>query len=86
MINLKDQPAQYVTHVAKVTAVDAATLDIELTDPSQPLLTIIAAPEFVAMEKALVVEHGGTDAPDAKETDKATEWLNDNSAGTGPTG
>ncbi|HYZ34959.1 MAG TPA: ABC transporter substrate-binding protein [Crenalkalicoccus sp.] len=84
LINIKDQPAQYVTHIAKVTAIDAGTLDIELSDPSQPVLTIIAAPEFVAMEKALVAEHGGTDAPDAKETDKATDWLNANSAGTGP--
>jgi len=84
VINIKDQPAQYVAHIAKVTAVDPETLDIELSDPSQPLLTIIAAPEFVAMEKALVTEHGGTAAPDAKETDKATEWLNSNSAGTGP--
>jgi peptide/nickel transport system substrate-binding protein len=50
VINIKDQPAHYVTHIARVTAVDAGTLDIELSDPSQPVLTIIAAPEFVAME------------------------------------
>ena len=31
-----------------------------------------------------MIAHGGTDAPDAKEKDKATEWLNENSAGTGP--
>ena len=84
VVNIKDQPAQYVGHISKVTAVDAATLDIELSNPSQPLLTVIAAPEFVAMEKSLVVEHGGSDAADAKETDKATDWLNNNSAGTGP--
>ena len=47
-------------------------------------MTIIAAPDFGVLEKDVVVEHGGTDAPDAKETDKATEWLNENSAGTGP--
>ena len=84
VVNIKDQPSQYVGHIAKVTAVDDATLDIELSNPSQPLLTVIAAPEFVAMEKALVVAQGGTDAPDAKEADKATDWLNNNSAGTGP--
>ena len=27
---------------------------------------------------------GGTDAEDAKEKDKATQWLNENSAGSGP--
>ncbi len=84
VINIKDQPSQYVGHIAKVTAVDPHTLDIELSDASQPILEVLAAPEFVAQDKALVTQHGGTDAPDAKETDKATEWLNSNSAGTGP--
>jgi peptide/nickel transport system substrate-binding protein len=84
VMNIKDQPWQYITHISKVTAVDDNTVDIELSDPTQPILTIIAAPEFVAQEKALVTEHGGTDAPDAKDTDKATDWLNNNSAGTGP--
>ena len=84
VLNIKDQPAQYVSHIEKVTVVDPGTIDITLSDPAQPVLTIIAAPEFVAMDKALVTQHGGTDAPDAKETDKATDWLNGNSAGTGP--
>ena len=84
LINLKDQPQQYIAHVDHVTAVDPETVDIVLSDPTQPLLGIIATPEFVPMEKALVTQHGGTDAPDAKEKDKATDWLNSNSAGTGP--
>lgn len=84
VINIKDQPSQYVGHISKVSAPDAATIDIELSDPSQPILAVLAAPEFVAMDKALVTEQGGTDAGDAKETDKATDWLNNNSAGTGP--
>jgi len=84
VINIKDQPAQYVGHISKVSVVDQATIDIELSDPTQPILATLAAPEFVAQDKVLVTQHGGTDAPDAKETDKATEWLNNNSAGTGP--
>jgi peptide/nickel transport system substrate-binding protein len=84
VINIKDQPSQYVGHIAKVSVVDASTIDIELSDASQPILAVLAAPEFVAMDKALVTQQGGTDAPDAKETDKATDWLNNNSAGTGP--
>jgi peptide/nickel transport system substrate-binding protein len=84
VINIKDQPAQYVGHIAKVSVVDAETIDIELSDASQPILEVLAAPEFVAMEKALVTANGGTDAADAKETDKATDWLNNNSAGSGP--
>ena len=55
-----------------------------LKDPSLPLMTIIATPAFGVLEKEAVIAHGGTDAPDAKEKDKATDWLNENSAGTGP--
>jgi peptide/nickel transport system substrate-binding protein len=84
VINIKDQPAQYVGHISKVSVVDPATIDIELSDPSQPILPTLAAPEFVAQDKALVTQNGGTDAADAKDTDKATDWLNNNSAGTGP--
>ena len=83
-INIKDQPWQYISHVEEVKVVDPHTVDIVLKDPTLPLMTIIASPPFGILEKAVVVEHGGTDAPDAKEKDKATEWLNGNSAGSGP--
>jgi peptide/nickel transport system substrate-binding protein len=83
-LNIKDQPWQYISHIQEVKAVDAHTVDIVLKDPSLPLMTIIATPAFGVLEKAEVIAHGGTDAPDAKEKDKATEWLNGNSAGTGP--
>jgi len=84
VINVKDQPQQYIAQVDHVARVDDHTIDIVMGDPTAPLLTIIAAPEFVVQEKALIEAHGGTDAPDAKTTDKATDWLNSNSAGTGP--
>ncbi|HTZ77669.1 MAG TPA: ABC transporter substrate-binding protein [Stellaceae bacterium] len=84
VINLKDQPQQYVAHVDRVEIVDPHTLDIILKAPNEPLLTIIAAPEFVVLERKVVEQHGGTAAADAKDADKATPWLNSNSAGTGP--
>ncbi len=83
-LNIKDQPWQYISHVSEVNVVDPHTVDIVLKDPSLPLMTIIAAPAFGIMEKEQVVANGGTDAPDAKEKDKATEWLDQHSAGTGP--
>ena len=83
-LNIKDQPWQYITHIEEVKVVDAHTVDIVLKDPSLPLMTIIATPAFGVLEKEAVIAHGGTDAPDAKEKDKATDWLNENSAGTGP--
>ncbi|MBS0533764.1 MAG: ABC transporter substrate-binding protein [Proteobacteria bacterium] len=83
LINLKDQPAQYVENIDRVAAVDANTFDIILKIPEQPILTVLAAPEFVVMEKAVVEANGGTAGADAKTADKATTWLNGKSAGTG---
>jgi peptide/nickel transport system substrate-binding protein len=83
VINLKDQPSQYVAHIDRVEIVDGATFDIILKKPEAPLLTIIAAPEFVVLERKLVEQHGGIAGQDAKTKDNATPWLNSNSAGTG---
>jgi peptide/nickel transport system substrate-binding protein len=83
VLNLKDQPSQYVANIDHVVAVDKNTFDIILKKPEEPILTILAAPEFVVMERAVVESHGGTAAADAKTADKATTWLNEKSAGTG---
>lgn len=83
-LNIKDQPFQYISHVESVAVVDESTVDLVLKDPTLPVISIIATPAFGIQEKALVVANGGTDAADAKEKDKATEWLNSNSAGAGP--
>lgn len=83
VINLKDQPSQYIANIDHVAVVDNHTFDIVLKEPAQPILTVLAAPEFVAMERKVVEAQGGTAAADAKEKDKATTWLNGHSAGTG---
>jgi peptide/nickel transport system substrate-binding protein len=54
-----------------------------MKEPKEPLLTILAAPEFVVLERAVLEKHGGTAAADAKTADKAVTWLNGNSCGTG---
>lgn len=83
VINLGDQPSQYIAHVDRVEIVDKSTLDIILKKPNEPLLSIIAAPEFVVMERAVAEAQGASAAKDAKTADKATTWLNGNSCGTG---
>ncbi|MEO8739116.1 MAG: ABC transporter substrate-binding protein [Casimicrobiaceae bacterium] len=83
VINLKDQPAQYIAHVDRVDIVSPDTVDIVMKDPTQPLLTILAAPSFSIMDSKLLMTHGATAAADAKDADKATTWLNGNSAGSG---
>jgi peptide/nickel transport system substrate-binding protein len=84
LINLKDQPSQYVTNVASVNVVDPQTLDLILVDPTQPILAILSGPNFGVMERKVVEAQGGTAAADANTTDKATQWLNQHSAGAGP--
>jgi peptide/nickel transport system substrate-binding protein len=84
VLNLKDQPAQYIAHVDRIEIVDPKTVDVILKDPSQPVLTILAAPAFSIYEKKIVAQHGGISDASAKDADKATQWLDQNSAGTGP--
>ena len=84
LINLKDQPSQYVTNVSAINAVDAKTLDIMLVDPTQPILAILSGPNFGVMEQKAVEAQGGTAGKDAPTADKATNWLNQHSAGAGP--
>ncbi|GAC1346702.1 MAG: ABC transporter substrate-binding protein [Acetobacteraceae bacterium] len=83
ILAIKDQTAQYIGNVASVAVVDPNTLDIMLKQPNEPLLTIIAAPGFAVVEKKVVEAHGGMDRPGADTQDKATDWLNQTSAGTG---
>lgn len=83
VLHLGDQTSQYISHVEGTRIVDAKTVDILLKDPTQPLLTIIAAPGFPIYDSKLVMQHGGDASPEAKTKDKATAWLNENSAGAG---
>jgi len=83
VINLKDQPSQYIGNIESIVVVDKSTIDVILKAPAQPILNVLAAPEFVAMERKVVEAQGGTADADAKEKDKATPWLNGKSAGTG---
>jgi peptide/nickel transport system substrate-binding protein len=84
LLNMKDQTQQYLKMVERCEVVDPRTIDLVMNDPAAPLLNILCAPAFGVLEKKLVEQHGGTAAADAKERDKATDWLNQNSAGTGP--
>src|SRR3954453_18717896 len=83
VLNIKDQPAQYVANIDRVELVDGKTVDVILKDPNGPVLNTLAAPGFAVLDRKLLAEHGGDASKDAKEKDKATAWLNENSAGGG---
>src|SRR4051794_25351539 len=83
ILQIKDQTAQYIGNVASVAVSGADTFDIMLKEPNEPLMGIIAAPGFAVLEKKAIEAHGGMDRPGADKDDKATEWLNQASAGSG---
>src|SRR5438067_1806066 len=67
-----------------VQAVDPLTVKFTLTDPNVAFLSYLATTNTVVLDAKTVKANGGTDAADAKDTDKAKSWLDQNSAGTGP--
>jgi peptide/nickel transport system substrate-binding protein len=83
VLNLKDQPSQYIANIDRVTVADDHTVDIILKKPKEPILTILAAPGFFILDRKLAEQHGGDASPEAKVKDKATSWLNTSSAGSG---
>ena len=84
LLAMKEQTQQYLKALERVEVVDANTVDFVLNSPNAPVLSILCNPGCGIMEKAVLTRNGGTDAADAKDTDRATDWLNGNSAGTGP--
>ncbi|HEY3310040.1 MAG TPA: ABC transporter substrate-binding protein [Anaerolineales bacterium] len=91
LLNVAGAPAFNLDGVGKVEALDDYTVKVSTAAGSdgkpQPLpqfLTSASNPSLGIQDSKLVMEHGGTDAADAKTTDKAKEWLDQNSAGSGP--
>ncbi|MGQ9903092.1 MAG: ABC transporter substrate-binding protein [Anaerolineae bacterium] len=85
LANLQDNPAWlFSDHVAAIEAPDASTVKITLKEPNAAFLSMLVSPNFAVVDSEAVKAQGGTDAEDAKETDKATDWLDNNSAGSGP--
>jgi peptide/nickel transport system substrate-binding protein len=82
--NLKDNPAFFLDAVKEIDVVDDRTLKVTLVGPDASFLAALAAPQCGVLDAKAVMAQGGTDAEDAKEKDKATQWLNENSAGSGP--
>ena len=80
---LGDQPSQYIANIDHTAIVDDKTVDVVLKNPDEPILTVLAAPGFPVLDRKLLEQHGGDGSTEAKTKDKASTWLNDNSAGTG---
>ena len=84
MKNIKGNPSFLAETIAKVEAQGDDTVVLTLTRPDPAILAKLVFSAFAVLDSETVKAHGGTDAEDAAQTDKAEEWLNNNSAGTGP--
>lgn len=91
LLNVAGAPAFNLDGVGKVEAVDEYTVKVSTTvgddgkpQPLPQFLSSASNPSLGIQDSKLVKEHGGTDATDAATTDKAKEWLDQNSAGSGP--
>lgn len=82
--NIAGNPAFLADTIASVEAVDDLTVVVNLTQPDPTFLARLVNTTFSITNAEVVREQGGTDAEDASETDAAEDWLNSNSAGTGP--
>jgi len=83
VINVKDQPSQYLAEIDRIEIVDPRTIDVLMKHPEAPMLTVLCGPTNGILERKAVEAHGGTAAANANTEDKATNWLNQNSAGAG---
>ncbi|WP_291772796.1 ABC transporter substrate-binding protein [Castellaniella sp.] len=76
---LNDQPWLYLKNIEAVTAVDDKTIDVLLKDPAAPIMDLLASPTWAIYERKVLEKHGGVGGAG----DKATDWLNGHSCGTG---
>lgn len=67
-----------------VEAVDPLTVRFTLTGPNVAFLAYLATTNTVVIDSKTVTAKGGLDTPAAKDGDKAKEFLDSTSAGTGP--
>lgn len=77
-------PSFLADGIDSVVANEDGTVTFTLPDVRPTFLTELANTAFSITNADVVRANGGTDGMDAAETDAAAEYLNQNSAGTGP--
>jgi peptide/nickel transport system substrate-binding protein len=82
--NIKGNPGWMMDPLTEVTVVDQHTVKTTLSDSFADWLAVLAGPNSGIMDSKLAMQHGATDSATADKDDTAEEWLNQNSAGSGP--
>ncbi len=82
--NMKSNTYSHVENIADITAPDAKTVVITLKEPDASFLTKLASNAYCILDSEVVKQNGGTDAADASTADTARDYLDKNTAGSGP--
>ncbi|HWT83159.1 MAG TPA: ABC transporter substrate-binding protein [Candidatus Methylomirabilis sp.] len=82
--NLKGNASWQMDPLKEVQVVDQYTVKTILNEPNGDWLAILSGQNGGIIDSKLAKEHGASDSPTADKDDKAEEWLNQNSAGSGP--
>jgi peptide/nickel transport system substrate-binding protein len=83
-IGIKGNPSFLFDGITSVETPDPLTVRVNKSDADPAFIAKGSFPAFAPLDSKTVQAHGGTSGPDANTTDTAEQWLNQNSAGTGP--
>jgi peptide/nickel transport system substrate-binding protein len=81
--NIQGNPS-FLLDGIKVSALRTNKVVLSTTAPNAAIPEIVTNPALGVLEASVVEAHGGTDAANAATADKAENWLNTHSAGSGP--
>ena len=82
--NLKGPPSSLADEIDTIDTPDAGTVVIKLKEKDTSFLTVLTAVNFAIIDSKTAEANGATDAADAKTTDKAADYFNNNTPGSGP--
>lgn len=82
--NITGNPSFLAETIDSVEAADDTTVVLSLTQPDPAILAKLVFGAFSVVNQEVVEAQGGVAGKDAASADTAEEWLNSNSAGSGP--
>jgi peptide/nickel transport system substrate-binding protein len=83
-MGIHGNPSFLLDGITSIETPDDYTVVISKSDADPAFIAKASSPVFAVLDSKTVQAHGGTRGPDAATTDAAEDWLNQNSAGTGP--
>jgi peptide/nickel transport system substrate-binding protein len=83
-MGIKGNPSFILDGITSIETPDPLTVVFHKSDPDPAFIAKGSFPVFAVLDSKTVMANGGTSGPDSNTTDQAEQWLNQNSAGTGP--